>query len=186
MINLKDDKYQDKSVKIFNGGRAGIVKGCTTRIERKTKEDADNAPLYKLYIVDSAGGEMNKGYFLPKEDASDKAKDFFVREMNHLVKVFRATVKDEYDSYKDLLDTVMKACKDKQSNIMVNAAVCYGSQDYPRRYLELDGFWGLMNEEDGVPRLSPNALLERPEDESQQPLKVTTTTAGSEDVEEEW
>lgn len=182
MINLNDERFEDKAVKIFNGGEAGVVLGCGYHVVKKTKEDSDNSPLYKLYIVDDAGGEINRGYYTNFK--SEKAEEFFVREMKHLIRAFRLELPTSYDSYDDMLSTVMKGIRDKEGEYKINVAVCYGSESYPKRFLELDGFWGLMNSEDGIPKLSPNALRVRPvnDDEQGQDLKVTK---GTED-EEEW
>jgi len=181
MINLNDKKYEDKSPKIFNGGRAGIVKDCDIRVEKKTKEDPENSPLFKLYIIDSADGEMNKGYYTNFK--SEKAEEFFVREMKHLINVFRLKVPEAYDSYDEMLSTIMKAIKEKEGEVKVNVAVAYGTEAYPKRFLELDGFWGLMNVEDGVPRLNPNAILDRPAGDDETGAKVSVS-ASTDD--EEW
>jgi len=172
MINLNDEKFEQKEIKIFNGGEAGVVKNCNVRVEKKSADDAENAPDYKLFVIDETGAELNKGYFKGNlNDMSDKQEQFFVREMKHLSKVFRVDDKmpAQVASYEELMDVTMKLCNKNQDNVKINVAVCYGNVDYPRRFLEIDGFWGIQNVEDGIPRLGKKALTERPDPDSDGP-----------------
>jgi hypothetical protein len=189
MINLNDERFEEREFKIFNGGEAGVVKGCSVRVEKKTANDTENAPDYKLFVTDETGAEFNKGYFKGNlDDMSEGQEQFFVKEMKHLAKVFRVQdqLPTQVASYEELIDTTMKLCNKNQANVKVNVAVCYGTVDYPRRFLELDGFWGIQNVEDGVPRLSRKALTERPEPDSDGP--DITIGGGSEDsgVADDW
>ncbi len=192
MINLLDSKFEDKSFKIFNGGNAGVVEGCGFRVEKKSREDADNAPDYKIVFVDANEGELNEGHYVPKDDDSDKRKGFFVKNMLHLIKQFGVPAIDSVDTYKSLLDYTMKGIKDVQDgDIKLNVAVAYGNDDYPSKYLKVDGFWGIMNAINGKPSLSKNALTVRPteDDAPTGGVKITGAAGGSEDgndTEEEW
>lgn len=180
MINLLDEKFESKEVKVFNSGKAGVVESCSFKVERKSAKDADNAPDYKLFLIDENSGEMNEGLYTPKEDASEAAKDFFVKKMLHYIKEFEVPAIDKVESYGALLDYTMKGIRDVQdSDTKVNVAVCYGNTKRPNRFLEIDGFWGLKNVKSATPRLSNNALTERPEEASSQ--TIITKSTGSED-----
>lgn len=56
-FNLDDEKYDAKGgdVKIFNNGVAGIVENVTVTLKRKTPEDKEKAPNYKLTFTDESG-----------------------------------------------------------------------------------------------------------------------------------
>jgi len=178
MIKLTDSKFEDKSFKVFNGGNAGIVEGCTYRVEKKTAQDADNAPDYKMFIVDANGGEMNEGFYAPSADSSDKAQEYFVKKMNYYMKEFRIPQLEEAESYKQILDYVMKGIRDTQDNgIKLNVAVAYGTEKRPSKFLTIDGYWGLKNVTSGKPTISSTAILTRP-----QPDQPEGNIGGSEDA----
>jgi len=53
MINLNDDTFDGGSnVTIFNNGTAGIVENVKLSVRKKTAEDKDRAPDYKLTYTD--------------------------------------------------------------------------------------------------------------------------------------
>ena len=180
MINLDDKKYEVKDVKIFNGGNAGIVKGCNVRIEKRGADEDTKLPLYKLIFPDNKKAQLHDSIFNNFDNMSEKALEFFVRKMKHLAKVFRVDDKlpSRVASYDELLDITMRLCHKNSSNIKVNLAVCYGTKANPSRYLMVDGFWGIQNAEDTIPVLSKNALLERPEADDDNPISIGGKSSG--------
>ena len=162
LINLNDAQYDAPvSVKIFNGGVAGIVSGIKVRVERKKATDADNAPKYKLILKDSEDAEMNKGYFdgNDKDTKSDAAKGFFVKEMKHLANLFGVKLPDTIETYDGLLDVVMKSCYDKGETLM-NAAVSYGTLERPKKFLEIGSAFQLVKPDEKA-YMNPKFQLER-------------------------
>ena len=147
-INLNDAQFAEKpSVKIFNGGVAGVVNGVRVRIEKKKADESEKSPKYKIILKDEYDAEMNKGYgFIAKDidkDYSDKAKGFFVKEMRHLCGLFGVKFPDTVETYNELLDVVMKSCHDK-GEIVANVAVSYGMQDYPKGFLEIASAYNIV------------------------------------------
>ena len=126
-INLNDAQYELKNVKVFNNGVAGVVKNCTVRVERRKATDSDSAPKYKIIVIDSETAEVNKGYFNNFDKSSDKAKEFFVKEMKHLAHLFDFALPASVDSYDALLDETMKGCFNNTEGKLVNVAVSYGT-----------------------------------------------------------
>jgi len=171
MINLNDKQFENNEVKIFNGGEAGVVKDCAVRIEKKTADDAENAPAYKLIVTDDSGAEVNQGFFDDPDGGSEAAQTFFVKSMKHVAGVFKVQdqLPAQVGSLKELLDTTMKLCNKNQNNVKVNVAVCYGNEKRPSNYIRIDWFWGLKNVEDGIPTLSKTALTTRPAPDSDGP-----------------
>ena len=163
MINLNDAKFENKQFVIFNDGKAGVATNCTVRFEKKTRDDADGAPEYKLFVTDENGGEINIAFFGNFDNMSEKGLDYFVRNMKHLATVFKVDLPAQVASYKELLDTTIKLCKEASEGIKVNIAVAYGKGDNKKKYLEPEGFWSLQNVDGQMPRLSANANLERVE-----------------------
>ena len=161
-INLNDAKYEVSSVKVFNGGVAGIVKNCKIRVERKKADDAENAPKYKVILTDGTGAEINKGYFANFEKSTPKALDFFVKEMKHLANMFEVKLPEAVESYEALLDATMAGCRTNMEGKLVNVGVSYGTTDYPKRYLEIASAFAITPITE-TPYLGVKALMVRPE-----------------------
>lgn len=184
-INLNDEQFQDNQKVIFNGGNSGVVTGCSAVVGKKGKDDPDNMPDYRIVFVDENGGEINKGYYYPKDTASSAALNFLVKEMKALVTLFRGTPLAEADSYKEIIDYTMKQCKENESDQKFNVAVAYGTVDYPNKYLQINAYWHIKNVEDnGMPVLGANDLVNQPKPDADPSSGPST---GSEDsTEEEW
>ena len=148
MLKLGDEKYQEKDRKaVFNGGKAGVVNNCTVRIERKGPEENEKAPKYKMYFTDETGAEINRAFFVPNIK-SEQQDIFFMREMNHVLKQCGIEIpKDKgFNDHEEILDFVMKSCKDAITKEKFGVAVAYGTTKKPSSYLEVGGFWEFRNE----------------------------------------
>ena len=164
MIDIYSEEYKDKELNpIFNGGMAGVVKNCTARVEKKTDKDPDNFPKYRIVYIDEKGGEINKGYFDNYDDASDKAKKYFVKEMRHLLDQSGTKLAVKANSYSELLDAAMKELYKAMPKNKYNIAVSFGTESYPKSFLEINGYWGVLNvDADRLPNTPKDALIERP------------------------
>jgi hypothetical protein len=69
-FNLDDEKYDAKGgdVKIFNNGVAGVVDDVTLSVKRKTAEDKENAPNYKLTFSDASGASTDMSFWYVEKD----------------------------------------------------------------------------------------------------------------------
>ena len=174
-INLNDAQYEVKSVKVFNGGVAGVVKNCGIRVERRKADEPDTAPKYRVIVSDSEGAEVNKAYFGNFEKSSPKALEFFVKEMKHLAGLFKVELPATIDSYNSLLDVTMRGCFENTASRLVNVAVSYGTTSYPSKYLQIASAFSITPITE-TPYLGPNALMVRPEPT---PAPASTGTASA-------
>ena len=161
MINLNDSQYELKTVKIFNGGDAGVVNGVSMRVEKRKPTDADNAPLYKIILTDSTGAEINKGYF-DVSNGSEAAKKFFVTEMKHLVHLVEKEHPASVESYSQLLDITMRTVHENVAGRAFNVFVSYGTAQYPSKYLQVGSAFDIVKANE-KPYVNPKALLTRVE-----------------------
>jgi len=145
MINLNDDKYSVKESKVFNNGEAGVVEDFDIRIDRKTDEDHDRAPDYKLIFVKD-GAEVNRGYYY--QDDFDRAKNpeqaetRYVAEMKHLAEsvLGKNAEYPQFNNYRELLDWTMETLSEKASKFKFRGVVDYGTTNYPNRFLSIKKF----------------------------------------------
>jgi len=180
MINFNDDKYKEKESKlIFNNGDAGVARECKCRIQKRTADDNINAPLYKLFFTDKNGAEINRGIFETTIKTTDASKVFLVKECRHLLSQCGLEIeKDrEFSNENEILNYAMVSCKDVIKDIKFGVAVCYGTVKKPNSFLEIDGFWGYINETnivDGKPlKLSQGALLRKIEPKTADDFTIT-------------
>lgn len=192
MIDLNEKRFEDREIKIFNGGEAGVVKNCDVRVEKKSADDPDNGPDYKLYVTDESGGEVNEGLFR-QDDFSNannpkSAEEMYVKKMKHYAKVFHVQdqLPEKVNSYGELMDVTMKLCNKNQDNVKVNVAVAYGTVNRPSNYLRIDGIWGIQNAEDATPRITRKALTERPQPDDGPDVKVGSGSEDSSGVADDW
>lgn len=166
MIDIYSDEYNEQELnRIFNGGVAGIAKNCTARVEKKTDADAANHPKYKIIYTDEKGGEINEGYFdnLDLPTASDKAKKYFIKSMRHLLSQSGTKISSGQSTYSEILDAAMKELYKAMPKNKYNLAVQFGTKEYPKAFLEPNGYWGVLNvESDRLPNTHKDALMERP------------------------
>lgn len=159
MINVNDSQYELKDIKIFNNGVAGIVNNVTMSITKKTAQDADNAPAYKL-ILKNDTGEINKGYFNNFDNSSESALQFFVKEMKHLAGLVGIELPSSVASYNELLDITMKSVKDNIGDKLFNVFVSYGTKERPNKYLQIASAFSITKNTER-PYANPKAQMER-------------------------
>jgi len=133
--------------KIFNGGVAGIVENVKASIQVKGPEDKENAPLYKLIVVDANGGSVNKGFFLKTQEdfKEDWQSIAYIRELKHLVDTFgiKVPVYPSFQSYSEALNFCMGKCMEGirgNANGLYRVAVDYGTTSNSKKYLNLNGY----------------------------------------------
>jgi hypothetical protein len=117
-FNLDDEKYDAKTsdVKIFNDGKAGVVEDVTITLKRKTPEDKEKAPNYKLTFTDASGAfcempfwyvEAATEYKTIEKQAEDQGK-----VMKHVLNAIYGEAsrpKINAETAKEFLDMGMKA-----------------------------------------------------------------------------
>ena len=142
MINLNDSQFADS--KIFNNGKAVLVKDVTLSVE---KNESDS-PAFWLTLTDTAGATLKQGffYFSPNPAASEadveRSRGY---EVGRLVHLARAVMGDnaelpEVKNAQDALDVVMKLIRDNAGSNKFNVFDTYETVNLQSQYLKLRRF----------------------------------------------
>jgi hypothetical protein len=126
-----------KEFKVFNNGNAGVVTGCTIRVEKK--KDNSNQPDYKVFVSDGTG-EVNEGFYY--SDDVEKFKKYQAQRLINLAKgVLGADYKfPAYKTPQEALDgTMMEINKSGVGSF--RAVVAYGTAAKPEAWLRFPA-WG--------------------------------------------
>lgn len=186
MLNINDNKFEDKGQKpIFNNGKAGVARNCTGKITKRGADDPENSPKYKLYWTDENGAEVNKGLFELNEKSSDGAKQYFVKEMKHIMSQCEQNwdrVEWDENNLNEMLDYVMKKCKDAFAENKWGVGVSFGTVDRPDRFLKVNGFWEYRNEKN-ISDAQPLTLSKKSQIQPIEPTEPKVNNDGDWDVE---
>lgn len=144
MINLNDDSFAgSKNVSIFNDGNAGTVENVTVTVVKKTGEDKDSAPDYKLVWTDNSGATTNSAYWYVNEATQYSTVDEQIKKQG---KVLRHAVKaiygsdfqfPEYANQKEMLDGAMKLIRDGAQGNTYRVFANYGTTSYPKGFIQV-------------------------------------------------
>lgn len=146
MYNLNDDGFNAKQgVTIFNDGNAGLVNDVKMSVYKKTKEDKENAPDYKVTFTDSNGGEVSSSYWYATKDTQYSTIEEQARKqgksMKHIIHaVYGASFEIPFiaKSPKELLDMSMKCIKDGLSSSPSKFRIfaTYGTLNSVKNYIQ--------------------------------------------------
>lgn len=186
-IDIYSEEYNEKDLNpIFNGGVAGIAKNCSARVERKKDGDPANHPKYRIVYTDEKGGSINEGYFDNIDEATDKGKAYFVKAMRHLLTQSGTKLAGGADTYSQLLDMSMRELSKAMPKNKYNLAVQFGTKDYPKSFLETNGYYGVLNvDSERLPNTHKDALMTRPvadDDMTPKETKDTSFMDGNDDT----
>lgn len=185
-INLNDSKFQES--KIFNNGKAGLVTDVTLSVAKKTAEDHEMAPDYKLIVTDSDGSEINAGfyYFKPRDGATQtEVESSQGYEVGRYVHLARAVMGEDYvlpevNSVEEALDVVMKLVMDNAGSKKFNVYTNYGTVGYPKQYLQVRRYNFVEPADVEVSRLRANGK------DILTPVTPDSTTASETAVSQGW
>jgi hypothetical protein len=156
MINLNDDSFDGGSnVTIFNNGTAGIVENVKISVKKKTAEDKEKAPNYKLTYTDTSGGEVNTAFWYVTEDTDYATVEEQIKKQGKVLKhVIHAVYGADYEfpNYPNetaMLDGVMKLVKDGTGEGTFRVFANYGSTMGVKEYIQVRSW---------VPFIEPIAL----------------------------
>lgn len=140
MINLNDDSFDGGSnVTIFNNGTAGIVENVKLSVRKKTAEDKDRAPDYKLTYTDANGGEVNTAFWYVTEGTDYATVEQQIQKQGKVLKhlihaVYGADYEfPNYPNATAMLDGVMKLLKDGSGGtyrVFANYGSTMGVKEY--------------------------------------------------------
>jgi len=143
-INLNEESYDGgNSVAIFNGGVPGIVENVVLTISKKTAEDKETAPDYKLTFTGENDAHCNTAlWYITKNTEYNTIAEQQVKQGKILKHVAHAVLGDSYQfppfaDAKAMLDGVMKLIKEGLTNsgkfrIFAN----YGAKISPKQYVQ--------------------------------------------------
>jgi len=145
MINLNEISQQNNNndedrKPIFNEGIAGRVKDVRVRVAKRTAEEKENAPPYKIFYVDNNGGEVNDGIYYPDDSGKGNPKFALSRLVNLLHAINPSLIGKElpeFEDYKPAVDFLMKQIAEASKTGKVNVFVNYGTKGYPSQYLNV-------------------------------------------------
>ena len=136
MINLNGSEFNSPAVAIFNNGVAGRVDNVSISVQKKSPEEADNAPAYKVIFTDSIGS-INMGIYYPTDQSTDGQNKLLAQKCADLTKSVMGDdfTFPEFSTYKELVDFCMKTIAQNSENAKVNIVATYGTVGAPKKYL---------------------------------------------------
>lgn len=142
-IDLNDKQFEANQV--FNNGKAGRTENVTISVEKKTDDDHERAPDYKVIATDEGGATVNEGfyYFQPKDGDNEKeVKRKSKAEISRYVSLARAVMGEdaklpEVSTPQEALDAIMKLVKENAGSQKFNVFTNYGTEGYASKYLRL-------------------------------------------------
>lgn len=167
MYNISSDEFDSKESKRgFNGGKAGECP-CTISIYRKSPEDNENAPDYKV-IYTEVGQEsfINHAFWRESQDPEREKKA--IRNLKHLVKTtlgdnFLAQIPPK-NTYGEILDEVMNIMdKNIQPSSVFYVFCNFGTSMGPKKYTQPRTWPPFIRREDQDPIEAGDIdIMERP------------------------
>lgn len=145
MIDLNSNDYNAKEGKaIFNGGDAGMVDNVTVSIKRKTAEEKEGSPAYKLTFTDSDGAECNTPFwYVDKATAFATVEELLKKQattMKHIIHaIYGADVAIPAlpGDAKGFLDGAMKHINEGlKAGGTFRMFANYGTPDYPKEFIQ--------------------------------------------------
>jgi hypothetical protein len=143
MLDINTEEYTTGESVIFNEGEAGVVGDVKISVAKKTSDDKENFPDYRIVFADKNGGELNRGIYYP--DASNqKSMLNAVKLVKHITHVCNGN-KDKlplFKDEKDMIDQTMKLLREEGGKFKANVVANYGSggDAYHKSFMEVKFF----------------------------------------------
>jgi len=186
-INLNDNSYDGgKSVSIFNGGNTGLVENVSMKISKKTSDDKENAPDYKLVFTDSSGAIANTALWYVTKESSYKSLEQLVTAQGKILKHVAKTVLGEsfkfpqFNTASEMLDGTMKLIREglpAAGNFRVFAN--YGATISPKAYVQPRSWTPFM---ESMSVAAEDTLLVKQDNDQMERLNADTPSDNSEAV----
>lgn len=188
MINLNDFNQEEKDVKIFNDGNAGRVKNVAVSVTKKTAQDKENAPDYKINYTQEDGASVNDAVYYPKDDDSDSRKRIAISRLLNVLHSLNPETKSkmlpEFENYTSAVDFLMKQIIASSKTGRVNIFVAYGTKNNPSQYLRVRKFNFVepANTEDNETKLRPKISPDPEKEEWNDVMERIVPTSFEEEV----
>lgn len=149
-FNLNDNSLVSGGIKVFNNGIAGVVKNVKLSVTKKTPEEQEMSPDYKVIITDDDGAFINQGFYYHKEDSNksseqnDKNAGYLVGRIqsvsNSVVPAGFIYPEVSNKNANEIVDILFKIINDNCEGKTVNVLATYGRKVNPSQYLGLRFF----------------------------------------------
>jgi hypothetical protein len=149
-FNLNDNSLVTGGSKVFNNGIAGLVKDVSISVTKRSPEEPDNNPHYKLIITDSNELVINQGFFYytdkpeKTEEENKKGAGYLI---GRLLSVANSIVPEGFvypdvsnNSVNEIVDILFKIIKENCEGKKVNVFTTYGRKTQPSQFLGLRFF----------------------------------------------
>src|SRR4030042_2672934 len=173
MFDLNEKKFG--GTVIFNNGQSGVAKNVEISVEKRTADEPETYPNYRLVVSDGAS-KINQGFYYPKSNASksqEQNDQGEVREVGRVMSIARATMGPDYtfpnvSSSKEAFDVLFNLVRENCGGKLYNVFTTFGTTGYPSKYLGLRYFNFIEPANVPVSRLKPAAsdLMERLEQDA--------------------
>lgn len=169
---------EENEVSILNNGEAGKVENVKVRVQKKTPEDHENAPDFKIFYKDNTG-EINDGIYYPSSTHSNPK--FIVTRLLNVLYALDPSAKDKQlpkvKDFEEAINTVMKMINAASKTGTVNIFVNYGTKNRPSNYLTvraIDFIEPVGKENSKLKALTSGKyadLMERPDASNEEEIK---------------
>jgi len=146
-IDFNESSEYVKEFKIFNNGVAGIVENVRVRVEKKSPEDSEKKPAYRLIIQDDKG-EINEGFYYYKSADENGFKNYQAQKLILLAKgALGEDVKfPAFSTPVEALDQIMIMVAKGSKNKLYRAVATYGTTKRPDAFLGLKSFGSFIQD----------------------------------------
>lgn len=149
-FNLNDNSLMNGGTKVFNNGIAGVVKNVKVSVGKKTAEEMQTAPDYKVFITDDNGAAINAGfyYYTPNDSLSKEENDKKAGYgIGRILSIARSVTPQGFTfpdvagkSVNEITDILFQIIRDNSEGKLVNVFASYGKKTKPSQYLGLRYF----------------------------------------------
>jgi ABC-type histidine transport system ATPase subunit len=136
MFDLNSADFKSQTVAIFNNAEAGRVENVSLTVDKKTVEDGERDPDFKITFTNETGS-INMGIYYPTDMSTPSQEKLTVGKV---VAITRAVMGDDFvfpevSSSKEAVSTCMNLVKKNCDDAKVNILVTYGTIGSPKSYL---------------------------------------------------
>lgn len=136
MFDLNSADFKSQTVAIFNNAQAGKVENVSLTVDKKTVEDGERDPDFKITFTNGTGS-INMGIYYPTDLSTSSQEKLTVGKV---VAITRAVMGDDFvfpevSSSKEAVSTCMNLVKKNCDDAKVNILVTYGTIGSPKSFL---------------------------------------------------
>lgn len=198
MIDLNSNEFDAaEGVSIFNGGKAGVVENVAMTIKKKTAEDKEKAPDYKVTFTDESGAEAATPlWYITEATQFASIEQQQVKQgkiLKHLIHTVCGpnTQISPFANEKEMLDGAMKLVRDGLKTAgKFRVFANYGTTEYRKKYIQPRSWVPFMESmsvpvDESVLKVSDIDGMERLSEDK--PTPATTGGGGtSADADDDW